>query len=96
MVQTSRSHDTATIRISGRFDFRCVKPFHAALDQGCSSWVVDMSAVEYIDSAALGLLLLLRERAGGEPGRVRIRHANGQPRDVLVMAKFDRMFLLED
>ena len=41
------------------------------------------------------MLLLLRERVHGEAQRVLLRGLHGQPRDVLVMAKFDRMFKVE-
>jgi hypothetical protein len=41
------------------------------------------------------MLLLLRERVGGDGTRVQLRSVRGQPRDVLLMAKFDRMFKLD-
>lgn len=53
-----------------------------------------MQEVDYVDSAALGMLLLLRDHAG-EGRRVTLRNARGQPREVLLMAKFDRMVQLE-
>lgn len=95
MVDISKSGDTCTLRISGRFDFRCVKEFQDALQQHSRKWIVDFDGVNYIDSAALGMLLLLREHAG-ENGRVGLRRLAGQPRDVLLMAKFERLFIFED
>ncbi|MFT3694106.1 MAG: STAS domain-containing protein [Kofleriaceae bacterium] len=93
MIEVSKNLDITTLRISGRFDFRCVKDFQAALGQVSPGWVVDLEAVDYIDSAALGMLLLLRDHAKGT--RVVVRNLKGQPREVLMMAKFDRMFAIE-
>ena len=43
----------------------------------------------------LGMLLMLRERVRGDALRVQLRGVHGQPRDVLVMARFDRLFKLD-
>ncbi|HLL20638.1 MAG TPA: STAS domain-containing protein [Kofleriaceae bacterium] len=95
MIEFTRSETNALIRVTGRFDFRCVKQFNAAMVHGPRDWVVDLCGVDYIDSAGLGLLLLLREHAGGDGTRVSLRGAKGQTRDVLLLAKFERMFKLE-
>ncbi|HEY4243377.1 MAG TPA: STAS domain-containing protein [Kofleriaceae bacterium] len=93
-IQVSHSADASLVHIAGRFDFRCVKAFNAVLERKSPHWVVDMAEVEFVDSAALGLLLMLREHAGN--GTVRLRGIKGQPREVVFMAKFDRLFALED
>jgi anti-anti-sigma factor len=96
MIEVKTHDDTSTIKIAGRFDFRSVRQFQDALRNPCGSWIVDLGEVDFVDSAALGLLLLLRERAGAVGGRVTVRRLRGQPREVLMMAKFDRLFTLED
>lgn len=95
MLQVADHNDTVTIQISGRFDYRLIKDFQQLLAKSPRTWVVDMSSVDYVDSSALGMLLLLRERVHGEAQRVHLKGVHGQPRDVLVMAKFDRMFKVE-
>lgn len=95
MIQIDDRNDTVTIRITGRFDFRLIKDFQQLLSKDPRTWVVDLVAVDYVDSSALGMLLLLRDRVRGEGQRIQLRGAHGQPRDVLMMAKFDRMFRLE-
>lgn len=92
MIRSTDHNGVLTIHVSGRFDFRTIKDFNEALKADARSWVVDLSAVEYVDSSALGMLLLLRERVNGDAQRVHLRGLHGQPRDVLFMAKFDRMF----
>ena len=94
MIEFTTHDDVSTVRLFGRFDFRCVKEFQAGLNQPNTRWVVEMEEVDYVDSAALGMLLLLRDHTG-DGRRVTIRNARGQPREVLLMAKFDRMFILE-
>jgi len=95
MIQAVEQHDTVTLQITGRFDFRLIKEFQQFLARTPRTWVVDFAEVDYVDSSALGMLLLLRERVGGDGLRVQLRGVRGQPRDVLLMAKFDRMFKLE-
>ena len=95
MISVNRTEQVTTVQVSGRFDFRCVKPFHALLVDAPREWVIDLKEVDYVDSAALGLLLLIRDQAGGDAGSVTLRGAHGHPRDVLLMAKFDQMFRIE-
>ncbi|HET7506609.1 MAG TPA: STAS domain-containing protein [Kofleriaceae bacterium] len=95
MIQVIETKDTITLRISGRFDFKMIKDFQQVLGRSPQLWIVDLSGVDYVDSSALGMLLLLRDRVRGDVARVQLRGVRGQPRDVLLMAKFDRMFRLE-
>jgi anti-anti-sigma factor len=96
MIELSIHDNTSTVRITGRFDFNCVREFQEALRHTCRDWIVDLAETTFVDSSALGMLLLLRERATTTSGRVTVRHLHGQPRDVLLMAKFDRLFILQD
>lgn len=95
MIQAVEQHDTVTLQITGRFDFRLIKEFQELLVRTPRTWVIDFAEVDYVDSSALGMLLLLRERVGGDGQRVQLHGVRGQPRDVLLMAKFDRMFRLD-
>lgn len=57
-----------SIKVHGRFDFTAHQSFREACDRvprGQANYLIDMSQADYIDSAALGMLLLLREQAGG-------------------------------
>lgn len=94
MLQITDQGHIVTVHIAGRFDFRLIKEFQRVLAYKPRTWLVDMAEVSYVDSSALGMLLLLRERVNGETERVQIRGLRGQPRDVLTMAKFDTMFRL--
>ena len=85
----------AVISVSGRFDFAQQRAFRDAyrdLPSGHMNYVVDLKGVTYVDSAALGMLLLLREHAGGDSARVRITGCTPEVRRVLDIANFPRLF----
>ena len=57
--------------------------------------VVDLRRVHYIDSAALGMLLMLREKASALGKGVSLAVADGMVRDVLSVANFHKLFVFE-
>jgi anti-anti-sigma factor len=62
------------IEISGRFDYRVHREFRAAYEPlaGVRHFRVDLRRVTFLDSSALGMLLLLRDHAGGDRRAVSI------------------------
>ncbi|MBD3670683.1 MAG: STAS domain-containing protein [Gammaproteobacteria bacterium] len=96
-TQVSQDPPTVTISISGQFNAMLHREFRDAYKGRLENptkghYIVDLGKTEYMDSAALGMLLLLHEYAGGKSARVTIRNANQFIRDVLEIAKFDKMF----
>ncbi len=86
-----------TLIIQDRFDISVYQSFGNAYKDnltGIDKVVVDFTTVDYIDSSALGMLLMLRERAGA--GNAQIELANCKPavKDVLTMANFEKLFLM--
>lgn len=86
-----------TLRPQGRFDFNCFRDFRssyeAALAQdGVQCILVDLQHVQYIDSAALGILLLLRDKAGAQEVQVELANLHGTVKDVLEIANFHKIF----
>ncbi len=83
-----------TIRITGRFDFSSHKEFRHAycdLDQVPSSVVLDLSSTEYLDSSALGMILILKEHLGEDKNRIELRNANPTVSNILEVANFDKL-----
>ena len=74
------------INISGRFDFNLYQDFRNAYKQSdnpaAARYVIDMSGADYMDSSALGMLLLLRERAGGDKANISITGCNGEIKKI--------------
>lgn len=95
-IFVAREGNRWRIDVSGRFDFSCRGDFRAAYSGAPTgtSFLIDMNEVEYVDSAALGMLLLLRDHAG-DASRVSITGASGQPEQVLKIANFHRLFRFE-
>jgi anti-anti-sigma factor len=85
------------IKVKGRFDFSCHSAFREAYANAreSSDFVVDMGDASYMDSAALGMLLLLREHAQQNGGRVTITNCRGQTYEVLQIANFHRLFKIQ-
>ncbi len=90
--------DTVAIRIKGRFDFSSHQEFREAYedhDSPESGYVVDMGEATYLDSSALGMLLLLRDHAGGDGAEIRIANCNADVRRILAMSNFEQLFTIE-
>jgi len=96
-ITSSEAGNTITITINGRFDFSSHKDFREAYTNTGgenSTYVVDMSGTDYIDSSALGMLLLLREFAGSDKANITIRGTQKEVKDILEVSNFDKLFTL--
>jgi len=84
-----------TIKIEGRFDFGSHHDFRDTYrsnnDPG-TSFSLDMSATEYMDSSALGMILLLKEHASTLGGEIEIVNASSDIKNILEIANFDKLF----
>ena len=93
----SETGNKVTISVAGKFDFQLYDEFRASYADAAGSgveFVVDLSATEYLDSSALGMLLLLREHAGGESSNIEIIQASPEVRKILDVANFGKLFKL--
>lgn len=93
-ITTATSTNGVTITISGRFDFQSNAAFRIAYEThpAGTTFVVDLQRVEYLDSSALGMLLLLRKHAGNTQDNVKIVNASRDVMRVLQIARFEQMF----
>lgn len=57
--------------------------------------VVDLSALDYMDSAGLGMLLTLRDRAERAGADVVLRRPRSEVRELLDLACFGTLFTIE-
>ena len=97
MIETEVAKDgkTVVVKIRGRFDFSVHREFRASYKDHVSPNVefrVDLSAAEYMDSSALGMLLLVKEHAESRQGRVLLERPSPAIREILTIANFDQLF----
>lgn len=84
-----------TIKIDGRFDFSSLQLFRNAYEnvkEKPDLYIIDLEGSDYLDSSALGMLLALRDHAGGDNANVTITGANPDVRKILVITKLDELF----
>lgn len=84
--------------VRGRFDYKITREFRdsyikTARHKGIT-YYVNLIDSSYIDSSALGILLLLREYAKHNGGRVIIEQPGKQVDQLLKVANFDKLFTI--
>ncbi|MBS1159917.1 MAG: Sulfate transporter/antisigma-factor antagonist [Proteobacteria bacterium] len=87
----------AVIRLNGRFDFNTHRDFRASYepllaDAAVKAVTVDFSGVDYLDSSALGMLLMLRDKMGGAGKEIGLSGVRGNVKQVLDIANFAKLF----
>ena len=95
-VMVSSDDNKVTISVHGRFDFSVHKEFRDAYETALKNErlqdvVIDFQPTEYIDSSALGMLLILRERLGSKT-RVKLTRCNKEIRSTLDISNFNKLF----
>ena len=88
---------TATINLPNKFDYS----YHGEFQRQCSvnidngsinEIIFDFSRVEYLDSAALGMMMMWQRRAASAKKKVFIKGAKGTAVQILEMANMQRIF----
>ncbi len=90
----------ATVSLAGRFDFNAHRDFRETVDKvlaeaGVRQLRLDFRQVDYIDSSALGMLMLLKEKADNSHKQVTLANCTGTARQVLEIANFSKLFVME-
>ena len=95
--QPSVDGQELTITINGRFDFNAHQAFRDAYqrqDVNPRRYVVNLQGTTYMDSSALGMLLLLRDHAGGDEADIRLLNCNADVRKILSVSNFEQLFVI--
>jgi len=101
MSITSTSSDDGMeliIRVQGRFDFSSLQHFRNAYEKNnkkSEKYTIDLRESDYLDSSALGMLLALRDYAGGDSAKIRVINCNPDVKKILVITKLDELFTVE-
>jgi anti-anti-sigma factor len=96
-ISTSIHDKTAILRLKGRFDFTAHRLFRDEVKSTLANAAIteiqiDLSAVDYLDSSALGMLLLSRENAQSVGKVISLARVSGAVKQVLDIANFQRLF----
>lgn len=99
-ITTQTTDSQITLSLQGRFDFHTHRDFRSAYEQALENSqvreiVINLAGVDYLDSSALGMLLLLRERAESVGKTVALDKMQGTVKQVLDVANFDKIFIMK-
>jgi anti-anti-sigma factor len=91
--------DKVIIKLAGRFDFsehRVIKATYEPLllQAEVKNLEIDLALIEYLDSSALGMLMLLRERAQTAGKSVVLSNPNQTVAQILDIANFRKLFTI--
>ncbi len=95
-AKLTNSDGRAIIQLQGRFDFNAHREFRDVVDSALASAEreiqVDLGGVDYLDSSALGMLLMLRDKAKAASREVSLARCTGAVKQVLDIANFGKLF----
>lgn len=94
---TEATPSNFVLSLDQSFDFEGHKDFREAMksliDKKAKSLCIDFARVEYIDSSALGMLMLAKHETGQHACKLQlINLREGHAKNVLNLVKFDQMF----
>lgn len=89
------------ITLQGRLDAynapQLRKQFDYYLENGAINFVINLAAVEFIDSAIMGVLVTLLKRARLKDGNVRVVWSQHQPvQHIFRLTRLDKVFDMVD
>jgi len=99
-VNVVTANGRAVLCLRGRFDFNAHREFREASDNAFGQAdtreiQVDLGGVDYLDSSALGMLLMLRDRCKSANKTVSLVNCRGAVRQVLDIANFSKLFQID-
>jgi HptB-dependent secretion and biofilm anti anti-sigma factor len=91
--------ERARLSLQGRFDFSAHRDFRQGYESligrsGITRVELDLRGVEYIDSSALGMLLVLKEALTRSQQQLMITNCTESVRRILDVANFGKLFVL--
>jgi HptB-dependent secretion and biofilm anti anti-sigma factor len=89
--------EVAVLRLPSRFDYSYHRQFselYAPLIDAdeCKEIVLDFSQVDYLDSSALGMMVLLQKKFVAQHRKIKIKGAHGATDDILKIANMQKIF----
>jgi anti-anti-sigma factor len=100
-IRETITNGVATLALEGRFDFNSHRDFRNAYDSllgnpDAREIEINFEKVDYLDSSALGMLLLLREKVEASGKKIALSGLRGTVKQVLEIANFQRLFNIKN
>ena len=84
------------IVIDGRFDATCLELFRQSFENyavdSLTRYIIDLGSTVHLDSSALGMLLVLRDHAGGDTAVIQIINSSEDVKKIFTISSFDQLF----
>jgi len=96
--RTSDDKKNIELTIDGKFDFSLHQHFrdsYVDCKEKNIEFILNLSQTTYMDSSALGMILLLKDHAESCDGKVVISKPNEAVSKILEIAQFHRLFTVE-
>lgn len=100
-ISSSVSSDggTLTITVNGRFDATLLDEFRRSYEDVAGptvkNYTVDLGKTEHLDSSALGMLLVLRDYAGGDKAAITIANCSPEVKKIFSISSFEQLFKIQ-
>ena len=97
-TKSTQQGEGLIISIDGSFDFSCLQEFRDSYEKKqniAKTYFVDLKETDKIDSSALGMLLALRDYAGGSSADIKIINGSDDIKNVFLKTKLCEMFHVE-
>jgi len=93
-ISTSTEGNKQVINVQGRFDFSVQAEFRQAYEAvgNDSKFILNFASADYMDSSALGMLLLLRDYAGGDSAKIELTNCHAEIKNILEISNFQKLF----
>jgi HptB-dependent secretion and biofilm anti anti-sigma factor len=100
MQMTSSASPTgAHVKLTGRLEFTDHERLREIISligaEGAALFTLDLRKLEFIDSAGLGMLLILHEEAGARGVRMKTLIGSGAVRQTVTLARIDDVIDIE-
>lgn len=92
--------DDQTVRISGELVFTDYRDFRTLWDRLLkakpgASVTIDLSELQFIDSAGLGMLLIMRDEASRAQLSLVLKNPQGQVKRIFSISRFETLFSIK-
>lgn len=92
----TKNGEQLELNISGKFTFSDNRAFNTIFEdiekKAYNAVVIDLKGVDFIDSAALGILLLTRDKCEKSSTQLLIKNPRGQVQQMFDISRFSDLF----